>query len=683
MRRLCTFVAVLALAACGGREQDNQLAGASSAGPQASGGADSFAVKIDLASYEHGKPRGALVKQLEKLFHPKKWRGETDGPVLMNADSLLELSDSERSALRTVLKEGHAILVTGVTEDLLVRLHAINGSVPAITLTNPAELYVLAAPQGRLRMLAIRSIPNFEPSPDADVRKEAYAEMVLDWFRRQVRGTFESGIASMASAPRASGPRAIVAAEAPGYNTLGSEPEQFPWSHTDVFSMEAFYSNHCGSKQKCTDTFAVTTYSWAVHSPISVVDQPGDYLLTRISAAVNTGGCKLSIGKNNRFAGYWLRQANVGASVTDATLKTGVKVLAGYTAPQAQMPNVQYSTGVTWNFGASGTIGSSAGFSGGKPSAEVSRSLGFSAGVSYSNTKTYQADAITILPQISADPTDPSKVRWTYDSWNHVKQNIDPGNHACGGPGLLVTAGLPGVIYGSSFEPSQEWVWALLPEVRSALPVNRDGVPVLSVQVDLSMLLGWSYFWDITQCNYSGSLGTFWVGDKSIDVVGDVANNPSNGLMFDSGCGTAMHFGTIPLGNPRKEPRASNDNGTNVGTPYPFTFSLSLPLAPDPRLMQLTSIEPNHGPRGTRVTLRGTSLHTAHSVDFGGQLPSSMSMEWPEGTDPATGKRYEPYITVTAPNPATPDYVGTTAAISVVNAVGISGGTAEFNFTYE
>ncbi len=682
MRRFCTFVAVVALAACGGREQDDQLAGASAAGPQASGAADRFAVKIDLTSYEHGKPGGALVKQLEKLFHPKKWRGETDGPVLMDAESLPALSDSERIALRTVLKEGHAILVTGVTEDLLVRLHAINGSVPAITLTNPAELYVLAAPQGRLRMLAIRSIPLFDPSPDADVRKEAYAEMVLDWFRTHVRQTFESGSASMASALMAR-PKASAAAEASDYNTLGSDVNQFPWSHTDVFSMEAFYSNHCGAKQKCTDTFAVTTYSWAVHSPISVVDQPGDYLLTRVSAVVNTAGCKLSIGKNNRFAGYWLRQANVGASVPDAALVPGVKVLAGYTAPQAQIPDVQYSTGVTWNFGGSGTIGSSAGFSGGKPSAEVSRSLGFSAGVTYSNTKTYQAKAITILPQIAADPSNATKVLWTYDSWNHVKQNIDPGNHACGGPGLLVTAGLPAVIYGSSFEPSQEWVWALLPEVRSALPINRDGVPILPVKVDLSMLLGWSYFWDITQCNYSGSLGTFWVGDKSIDVVGDVANNPSNGLMFDSGCGTAMHFGTIPLGDPRKEPRASNDNGTsNVGTPYPFTFSLSLPLAPDPRPMELSSIEPNHGPAGTTVTLRGISLQTAHSVSFGGLTPVTKSMEWPEGTDPATGKRYQAYITVTAP-PLIPNVPGTKAAISVSNAVKTSGGTAEFVFTYE
>lgn len=210
-------------------------------------------------------------------------------------------------------------------------------------------------------------------------------------------------------------------------------------------------------------------------------------------------------------------------------------------------------------------------------------------------------------------------------------------------------------------------MWALKPAVRNALPINTDGVPVLPVKLDLSMLLGWSYLWDITQCSYKGGFGTFPVGGKNIAIVGDVANDPSNGLVFDAGCGTAIHFGTIPLN----------------GTPYGFTNTLSIPLAPDPRPMQLTSIEPNHGPRGTTVTLRGISLHTAHSVSFGGQQPDSKSMEWPEGTDPATGKRYEAYITVTAPNPAIPNYQGSKAAISVSNAVRTSGGTAEFEFTYE
>jgi hypothetical protein len=612
--------------------------------------------RLEFTSYEYGKFDSALAKHLEKVFHPKKWRGETDGPVLLDAGSLPALSDDQKDALRTVLKNGHAILATGVTQEQLERLHAINASSAAISLENPAELYVLAAPQGRLRMLAIRSVPTFDPSPDDEVRKEAHAEMVLDWFRAHVRQTFESGMASMVSA--------AVEGSA-DYNTLGSDANEFPWSHTDIFSMEAFYSNHCGAKQKCVDTFQVTTYSWAVHSPISVVDQPGDYVLVSMSAIVNTAGCKLSIGKNNRFAGYWLRQAKVSASVPDAALIPGVKVLAGKTAPQAVIPDVQYSTGVTWNFGGSGTIGSSAGFSGGEPSAEVSRSLGFSAGVSYSNTKTYQAKAITVQPQISADPANPTKIGWIYDSWNHVSQNIKPANHACGGPGLLVTAALPTVIYGSSFEPSQEWVWAVQPEVRSALPLNRDGVPVLPVEVDLSMLLGWAYYWDITQCNYSASLGTFDIG-KKIDIVGDVAGDPSNGLVFDSGCGTQTNFGTIPLN----------------GTPYGFTYPLSLPLAPDPRPMELTSIEPNHGPAGTTVTLRGIDLQTAHSVSFGGLTPITKSMDWPEGIDPATNKRYEAYITVTAP-PLIPNVPGTKAAVSVSNAVKTSGGTAEFVFTYE
>ena len=57
---------------------------------------------------------------------------------------------------------------------------------------------------------------------------------------------------------------------------------------------------------------------------------------------------------------------------------------------------------------------------------------------------------------------------------------------------------------------SQEWVWALKPEVRAALPVV-DGYAYLPVQFNLSMLLGWAFYWEaIGYCNQSGSLGDFF-----------------------------------------------------------------------------------------------------------------------------------------------------------------------------
>ena len=139
----------------------------------------------------------------------------------------------------------------------------------------------------------------------------------------------------------------------------------------------------------------------------------------------------------------------------------------------------------------------------------------------------------------------------------------------------------------------------------------------------------------------------------------------SDGLAFDPGCGTATNFGTIPLG----DPASGKQDGTNVGPPFDFgTMSVSLPLAPDPRPMTLTSISPTSGNQGTVVTLRGTSLNTATSVSFGGQ-PAATSMEWLPGQ--------EPVLKATAPMRISPQ--GLPVRVSVQNAVVT---TADFQFTY-
>jgi len=85
--------------------------------------------------------------------------------------------------------------------------------------------------------------------------------------------------------------------------------------------------------------------------------------------------------------------------------------------------------------------------------------------------------------------------------------------------------------------------------------------------------------------------------------------------------------------------------------------------------MTLTSISPTSGPQGTVVTLRGKSLNTATSVNFGGQPASSVSMEWPLGEDPV--------IKVTAPMRISPQELP--VKVSVQNAVVTS---ADFLFNY-
>jgi hypothetical protein len=327
---------------------------------------------------------------------------------------------------------------------------------------------------------------------------------------------------------------------------------------------------------------------------------------------------------------------------------------------------------VTFSLTGSGTIGGSA-----EKGAEGS--VGFSAGVSYSNTSTISLPTIVVTPKIP-DLVNPTKALWTYDSWNHVNSNIKPFNHACGGPGLDVGKALLTNIYGGTFSPNQEWVWSFKPEVRAKLPI-ANGFSMLPVEFDASMLLGWAYFWQaIDYCDTSaanGALGVhFHLGGKYPDVVGTTLAQPSGtssqnsyhsaGLAFDPGCGTEVNFGTIPLGDISN----GKQDGTNVGPPFRFgTIRVDLPLAADPNPMTLTSIEPTSGLQGQVITLRGTSLNTATSVNFGGQPAPSWSMQWDPGQ--------EPVLKVPAPMRIVP--TGIPVQVSVSNAVKT---TQDFTFTY-
>ncbi|ABS24238.1 hypothetical protein Anae109_0018 [Anaeromyxobacter sp. Fw109-5] len=675
MRRSSVLMAALALAlaACGPPERSDERT--SSSAPVEAAAA---AKQIELTSYTYGKIDGQLADQLVKVFSPKKWRGETDGPVLLSGASLATLTDDQKAALKTILKEGHAILITGVTQEQLVRAHdLIAQKYPSIKLsgTTPAELYVLAYPQERVRTLAIRSVSPGRLPWDSEKRYAAHAKAVAEWFQEHVRGTQ---------------PVAMAVAADSNYNVLPTDSTQFPFMHSHQYEMAAYYNGTCKTTDSCINIVKTNLYAWAVHNPLpSTSEQPTDYIVARVTGDINVSDCVLPLGGDgDRFAGYWLQQANFSAHIPDMTV-SGYRlvdgVLLGDTAPGNANPDVTVNKGVSFSFGGSGTIGSSAGFSGAKPSAEVSKSLGFNFGVTYTNETQTTYKAMQTIAKVPADASNPSKVLWTWDSWRFVEDNIKPANHACGGPGLL-KENLPSIIYGgglSGADASQaEFVWALKPDVRRALGTNvNDGYTYLPVQVDTSMLLGWAFFWqDIGYCSESDASATgyhYKLGGKSIDIVGTTsspfATAPNNtalyagdGLAFDSGCGTAVNFGTIPLGN-----RLSCDGNhpcLNPGPPFAFEpMEVTIPLAPDPRRMTLTSIEPTAGPMGARITLRGTALNTATYVYIGGQ-PAPASLEFENGV---------PVITTVAPALNYP--AGYTVRIEVQNAVVTS---QDFDFTY-
>jgi len=63
-------------------------------------------------SYVYGTLDGNLAAQLMDTFAPRPWNGETDGVLLISADTLLALSASQKTAAQAIIKSGqHAVLV--------------------------------------------------------------------------------------------------------------------------------------------------------------------------------------------------------------------------------------------------------------------------------------------------------------------------------------------------------------------------------------------------------------------------------------------------------------------------------------------------------------------------------------------------------------------------------------------
>lgn len=289
-------------------------------------------------------------------------------------------------------------------------------------------------------------------------------------------------------------------------------------------------------------------------------------------------------------------------------------------------------------------------------------SAAFNGGVSYTDTRTANYQALQTKVNIGQDATVPNKASWTYDSWNSVKANIQPGDHACP-KGLRKSEALPDIIYGGTFSPVQSWVWAAQPAVRDQYASTNT----LPVTVNTSLLLGWALYPDDSTCGPpSYFINWYWAEDDTFYIVGDKSNpsNPRNGLNFNVGCTVSLQSGTIPLGPP------DNPNRThNSGTPYALpVWVVNIPFAPkvDPTQMTLTGLSPSSGRAGDPVTLSGDYLNTVTTVNFGGIQITNFSYDGSTGT-----------IQVAAPNPPT----GTSRVpVSVQNGVKITG---TLLFTYQ
>ncbi len=593
-------------------------------------------------SYVYGTLDGALASQLMETFAPRPWRGETDGSLLISADTLLGLSETQKTAAQAIIKSGqHAVLVTRSRHPHVEALHALTGAAAAISLDRmsgryvASELYGFAQPHGKMRMIIA---PPFADTfkPESDASKQERAEFVATWILEKVR---EPEPAAQTQASPAAGPAQLSS-------------KSLPWQLAVADTMAPMWSTCDIDTQQCTNQVQLYISAWMVYSASAAAGQPTDYFVVQMAADINTAGCKDFYGNRNhsdRIAAYWLRQANMSASAPGVA-PSQMDINPAY-APVEANPSTTVTTGTTWSLSGTGTAGTEA----------AGSSLAFSAGVSYSDerTATYQA----LQTQVNIGATGDNTASWTYDSWDFVHAGIEPGNRACGGPGLRVQQALPSIIYGGTFTPLQSWVWQAQPSVR-----QQFAGQTLPVTVNTSLLLGWTYYSGGRACGAKQPTGfVYLINDNvNVDIVGSIelpSGNPYSldGLNFDVSCDITTNFGTIPLGPAWQ---GQNNAAGNPGTPYALpAWAVNIPFAPTAApSLTLTGLSPTRGSAGTVVTLTGTNLGAATTVNFGGTAITQFALT-PQGA-----------IQVVAPQ-------GTgMALVSVGNASGVSN-TLSFTYT--
>ena len=592
-------------------------------------------------SYVYGTLDGALAAPLMETFAPHPWRGETDGTLLISADTLLALSTSQKAAAQTIIKSGqHAVLVTSSRQPHVEALHALTVTNAALALDRmsgryvSSDLYGFAQPNGKMRMIVVAPFAE-TIKPESDASKQERAESVATWILDQVR---EPQPAAQTQVSPAAGPAQLSSTS-------------LPWQLTVADTMAPMWSTCDIETQQCVNYVQLYISAWMVYSSSAAAGQPTDYFVVQMAADINTAGCKDFYGNRNhsdRIAAYWLRQANMSASAPGVA-PSQMDINPAY-APVEANPSTTVTTGTTWSLSGTGTAGDSA----------AGSSLGFSAGVSYSDerTATYQA----LQTQVNIGATGDNTASWTYDSWDFVHAGIEPGDRACGGPGLRVQQALPSIIYGGTFTPLQSWVWQAQPSVR-----QQFAGKTLPVTVNASLLLGWTYYSGGRACGAKQPTGfVYLINDNvDVDIVGSIelpSGNPYSldGLNFDVSCDITTNFGTIPLGPAWQ---GQNNAAGNPGTPYALpAWAVNIPFAPTSApSLSLATLSPTSGPAGTVVTLTGTNLGAATTVNFGGSQITQFALT-PQSA-----------IQVVAPQ-------GTgTALISVGNASGFSN---SLSFTY-
>jgi hypothetical protein len=534
-----------------------------------------------VTAYVLGSLDGPLAKALQEVLQPAQWKGQTDGLVIMAGKAVHRLTSKEENGLRAVHAHHQPIVVTNASQGHVDGLNNVLGIPRTVGLRAPYDhfdyyAYVHSGFSRRtLEIMPITSVASrrvaagrVDAAQETDEHKQQRAQELLRWIEQDGRPNSvgqPSGLTRPASPAQASSCDTSGCQEIYGVIDATVQKEA-------IFSVNYEWGECSGRNDQttnyCTIDYQVFLNAWPVYSQTHAQggNAPTDYFIVQIQSNLNVSKCwNFYSGDNaNRIAAYWARTYTFTAKTQDTFSFDELQIDPEYN-PKAANPTISVQTGTTWNISGTGTIGAG-------PEGPTG-SVGFSAGVSYTDQTTAAYAAMTTVPGIGNTP---NTAPWTYDSWNYVHPAIEPSNHAC--PSGLNTSLLTNAVEltTGTFSPQETFVWMAYPTVR-----NTYAGGSLPVNLDLDVLLGWVYYPNgVSQCGFSSELYDLPDNPSSAHVTN--ATYGIQGLTFDVSCATVTTYGTMPLG-PFDESSQDNSDG-NPGNPKMLSMTTTyIPFAPVPQ----------------------------------------------------------------------------------------------------
>jgi len=417
-------------------------------------------VKVTFESpvYYLGKVQGDLSDEVQGSITLTAYDGiSTNGPILIDGSEVNTLTAQQSAGILATYNAGHPIILLHVTADQIVALHTILGHTD-FDFTMPegityAEVYATdLEPEGDMFQWVQYPPTVSETDPDNAEDQQSRVNLLVDWLKTNGKrmDTVEAQTAKR---------------EAKDGN--------------DLTQLAAAFVNQSNFSQS-GNNYQITHYIYSCHS----YDTGDDWFYVQQQGVFNGSGAYA--GRIEWYKGgagdvaYWYMDKIEMDTWMKGYDNNAVVVGMQQSSPETANTETLVTSGVSFN------IGGEIGVDKNGPSAKIS------GGVTISNSKTVNVKDCVVLNK--------SNDRLNNSHWLYTFKKCDSIAH-------FAYAGLtdPPALSVNTFQPLNQWIWRMRPELR------QNSIPMRAkLKVDLVGTTGmWDFMWVAHPWTYSGGSQTW------------------------------------------------------------------------------------------------------------------------------------------------------------------------------